>query len=58
MLKPLRGGIDDPDTPLTIEGGPFDRGDNFRSIVAFFSDGRLVVSKSHIYNPHNIYFIE
>ena len=54
----IRRPLADPDTPLTIEGGMFDRGDNFRSIVAFFSDGRLVVSKSHVSNPQVISFIE
>lgn len=48
----------DPDVPLTAEGGIFDRGDNFRSIVAFYADGRLLVSKSHISNPQVISFIE
>jgi type II secretory ATPase GspE/PulE/Tfp pilus assembly ATPase PilB-like protein len=54
MRRPLA----DPDTPLTIEGGLFDRGDNFRSILAFFSDGRMVVSKSHVSNPQVISFLE
>lgn len=58
MIKPLRTTTWDPDTPLTIEGGPFDRGDNFRALVAFYADGRLLVSKSHIANPQVISFIE
>lgn len=48
----------DPDVPLTAEGGLFDRGDNFRAIVAFYPDGRLMISKSHIANPQVISFIE
>jgi general secretion pathway protein E len=58
IFKPLRNDIIDPDVPLTAEGGIFDRGDNFRSIVAFYGDGRLMVSKSHVNNPQVISFIE
>lgn len=58
LLKPLRNEIIDPDVPLTAEGGIFDRGENFRSIVAFYADGRLLVSKSHLANPQVISFIE
>ncbi len=41
----------DPALPLTMEGGPFDRGPGLRSIAAFYSDGRMLVSKSHLNNP-------
>jgi general secretion pathway protein E len=58
FLKPLRNAAADPDIPLTAEGGPFDRGDNFRAIVALYPDGRLLVSRSHINNPQIISFIE
>lgn len=40
-----------PRNPLTAAGGPMDRGENFRQIAALFSDGRLLVSKSHAANP-------
>jgi type II secretory ATPase GspE/PulE/Tfp pilus assembly ATPase PilB-like protein len=58
LLKPLRNAPNDPDLPLTAEGGPFDRGDNFRAIVAFYADGRFLVSRSHVNNPQIISFIE
>ncbi|MDB5478869.1 MAG: Secretion system protein, partial [Alphaproteobacteria bacterium] len=58
LMRTSRNGPIDPDIPLTAEGGIFDRGDNFRSIVAFYSDGRLLASKSHIANPQVISFIE
>lgn len=58
LLKPIRNGSVDPDVPLTAEGGPFDRGDNFRAIVALYADGRLLVSKSHLNNPQVLSFIE
>ncbi|HRC27479.1 MAG TPA: hypothetical protein PKX87_08635, partial [Alphaproteobacteria bacterium] len=41
----------DPNVPLTAEGGPLDRGSDLRQIAAFFSDGRLFVSRSHIQSP-------
>ncbi len=47
-----------PDIPLTIEGGVLDRGHQIRSIAAYFSDGRLMVSKSHMNNPQILSFIE
>ncbi len=40
-----------PRNPLTAANGPMDRGENFRQIAALFSDGRLLVSKSHAANP-------
>lgn len=58
MFDQLRKPNFDPDHPLTAEGGPFDRGDNFRAIVAFYADGRLMVSKSHVNNPQVISFME
>lgn len=47
-----------PDVPLTAPGGPLDQGDDLRSIAAFYSDGRLLVSKSHVTSPAIISFIE
>lgn len=41
----------DPAMPITSEGGPLDRGEQLRQIAALYSDGRLVVSKSHLNNP-------
>lgn len=41
----------DPNIPVTAEGGPLDRGEQVRQIAALFSDGRLLVSKSHVNNP-------
>ena len=41
----------DPEIPLTQEGGPLDRGIQVRNLVAYFADGRFVVSKSHQNNP-------
>lgn len=46
------------DVPLTIEGGPLDRGKQIRSIAAYFQDGRLLVSKSHMNNPQIMSFIQ
>lgn len=37
--------------PLTSEGGPLDRGAQLRNIAAYYSDGRMLVSKSHRNNP-------
>ena len=37
--------------PLTTEGGPLDRGSHLRQLAAFFADGTLMVSKSHLNNP-------
>jgi general secretion pathway protein E len=37
--------------PLTEEGGPLDRGMQLRTIAAYYSDGRFLVSKSHRNNP-------
>jgi general secretion pathway protein E len=39
------------DIPLTAEGAPLDRGGELRNIAAYYSDGRLIVSKSHQNNP-------
>lgn len=46
-----------PIVPLTVEGGPLDRGELLRQIAAFFQDGRLFISKSHATNPLIISFI-
>ena len=40
-----------PEIPLTVDGGPFDRGETLRSISAYYIDGRLIVSKYHLTNP-------
>jgi type II secretory ATPase GspE/PulE/Tfp pilus assembly ATPase PilB-like protein len=37
--------------PLTVQGGPFDRGEELRQIAAYFVDGKFFVSKSHVNNP-------
>jgi len=37
--------------PLTAENAPLDRGNELRNIAAYFSDGRLIISKSHQNNP-------
>lgn len=58
LLKSLRNTPWDPDIPLTASGGPFDRGENLRSIAALYQDGRLLVSKSHVSNPQIVSFIE
>lgn len=58
LFQSPRNASVDPDIPLTAEGGLFDRGDNFRAIVSFYPDGRLLVSKSHIANPQVLSFIE
>ena len=47
-----------PDIPLTAPDGPLDQGDDLRSIAAFFMDGRLLVSKSHVNSPAIISFTE
>lgn len=58
LFQPLRNTASNPDIPLTAEGGMFDRGENFRAIVAFYADGRFLVSKSHVNNPQVLSFIE
>ncbi len=58
MFKSLRTNPWDPDMPLTAEGGPMDRGEWFRAVVALYQDGRFLVSKSHLSNPQIISFIE
>lgn len=40
-----------PKYPLTAQGGPLDRGNQLRQLAAFFADGTLMVSKSHLNNP-------
>lgn len=42
----------DPNIPLTAEGGPLDRGQQLRQIAAYYSDGKMIVSKSHRSSPH------
>jgi len=42
----------DSQSPLTAEGGPLDRGNALRQIAAYYSDGKLIVSKSHKDSPH------
>ncbi len=37
--------------PLTVQGGPYDRGEELRQIAAYFKDGSFFVSKSHVNNP-------
>ena len=37
--------------PLTAVGGPLDRGEQLRTLAAYFADGRFIVSKSHQNNP-------
>ena len=39
------------DRPLTDIGGPLDRGAQVRTLSAYFSSGRFVVSRSHQNNP-------
>lgn len=53
MLKILNRNKErwDPDTPITAEDGPMDRGDSLRAVAALYNDGRLFVSKSHVNNP-------
>jgi general secretion pathway protein E len=41
----------DAGRPLTDEGGPLDRGAKLRTLAAYYSDGRFLVSKSHRNNP-------
>lgn len=53
LFSEKRSGISawDETIPLTVDEGPFDRGEDLRSIAAYFADGRLLVSKSHLTNP-------
>ncbi|ACT52139.1 GspE/PulE family protein [Methylovorus glucosotrophus] len=37
---------------LTAEGGEYDLPEELRHVMAFLDDGRLLVSKSHTFNPH------
>jgi len=37
---------------LTAKGGEITISDDLRAIVALLDDGRLMVSKSHVFNPH------
>ncbi len=48
----------DPEIPVTAQDGPLDRGNGLRDIAALFSDGRLLVSKSHINSPPVLSLIE
>lgn len=41
----------DARVPLTVAGGPYDRGEDLRQIAAYYVDGNFLVSKSHINNP-------
>lgn len=41
----------DETRPLTSLGGPLDRGEQLRTLVAYYADGRFIVSKSHQNNP-------
>jgi type II secretory ATPase GspE/PulE/Tfp pilus assembly ATPase PilB-like protein len=41
----------DPEVPVTAEGGPLDRGEQLRQIIALYTDGRVYISKSHMQNP-------
>ncbi|MDP3350463.1 MULTISPECIES: GspE/PulE family protein [unclassified Hydrogenophaga] len=37
---------------LTAKGGEISLTDELRSMVAYLDDGRLFISKSHVFNPH------
>lgn len=37
---------------LTLKGGEFSIGDELREILCYLDDGRLIISKSHQFNPH------
>lgn len=37
---------------LTSKGGEFSISDDLRGMIAYLEDGRLMVSKTHIHNPH------
>lgn len=37
---------------LTAKGGEITISDDLRAIVALLDDGRLMVSRSHVFNPH------
>ncbi len=37
---------------LTAHGGEFSIGDELREILCYMDDGRLLISKSHAFNPH------
>lgn len=39
-------------TVLTAVGGKFPIGDELREILCYIDDGRLLISKSHAFNPH------
>ncbi len=51
LFQPRNTEVWDPSVPVTAVGGPLDRGDQLRQISALYSDGRLLVSKSHTNNP-------
>ncbi len=51
LFQPRNTEVWDPSVPVTSENGPLDRGDQLRQIAALYSDGRLLVSKSHTNNP-------
>lgn len=44
-------------TVLTAPGGEFSIGADLREILCFMDDGRLLISKSHAFNPHVSGFI-
>lgn len=37
---------------LTAHGGEFSIGEDLREILCYINDGRLLISKSHAFNPH------
>ncbi len=45
-------GPDSPGVPLTAEGGKFPLEGSLREMLCLMEDGRLLVSKSHAFNPH------
>lgn len=47
-----------PEVPLTVEGGPFDRGPLVRQIAAYFTNGKFFISKSHQTNPQILSLIK
>lgn len=49
---PSGPGPDSPGVPLTAEGGKFPLEGSLREMLCLMEDGRLLVSKSHAFNPH------
>lgn len=49
--------LENADSALTGPNGPFPLDESLREVMCYMADGRLFISKSHIFNPHVTGFI-